>query len=109
LLDESINNGDTWHESLFGVETAYLVARQAIGRDSDVANRQRVLWDRLLLVREDFEVKGGLAGAHRLLVPWGMGLELPTAIGATAGAFVGAVVACWAARIGEKGRPQSPM
>jgi hypothetical protein len=52
----------------------------------------------------DFVVQSGLEGVHRLLVPWSIHLELPTAIGATAGAVVGAVVACWAARIGGQGR-----
>jgi hypothetical protein len=57
----------------------------------------------------DFEMNGGLEGVHRLLVPWGSGAELPTAIGAAAGAFVGAVAACWAVHIRSRGRPQSPM
>jgi hypothetical protein len=52
----------------------------------------------------DFVVQSGLEGVHRLMVPWSIRLELPTAIGATAGAFVGAVVAYGAVRLVEGSR-----
>jgi hypothetical protein len=49
----------------------------------------------------DFVVQSGLEGVHRLMVPWTVRLELPTAIGATAGAFVGAVVPYVAVRLSD--------
>lgn len=49
----------------------------------------------------DFVVKTRLHGANRLEYAWFMTCELLSAMGATAGAVVGAVIACGAVRIGR--------
>jgi hypothetical protein len=57
----------------------------------------------------DLVVKTRLEGVNSLMVSWTIRSELPSAIGATAGAFVGAVVAYGAVRLYERSRasPQS--
>jgi hypothetical protein len=52
----------------------------------------------------DFVVKTRLQGVNSLMVSWTIRFELAAAIGATAGASVGAVVACGAVRLGERRR-----
>jgi hypothetical protein len=52
----------------------------------------------------DFVVKTRLEGVNRLRANGTMRLELASAIGATAGAFVGAVVAYGAVRLSERSR-----
>jgi hypothetical protein len=52
----------------------------------------------------DFVVRTRLEGLHPLVASWGIRHELPSAIGATAGAFVGAVVVYGAVRLVEGSR-----
>jgi hypothetical protein len=56
----------------------------------------------------DFVVRTRLEDLHPLVAAWGMGVELASAIGATAGAFVGAVVAYGAVRLVEGSRRSRP-
>jgi hypothetical protein len=57
----------------------------------------------------DFVVKTRLAGVNHLRVSWTIRLELASAIGATAGAFVGAVGAYGAVRLRDGSRRSRPM
>jgi hypothetical protein len=57
-----------------------------------------VAFDRVV----DFVVKTRLEGVNNLRVSWTIRFELASAIGATAGAFVGAVVAYGAVRLSER-------
>ncbi len=59
-----------------------------------------VVFDRVV----DFVVKTRLEGVNSLMVPWTIRSEIASAIGATAGAFVGAVVAYGAVRLSERSR-----
>lgn len=52
----------------------------------------------------DFVVQTRLSGVNRLVVAWTIRFELASAIGATAGAFVGAIVACGAVRLSDRNR-----
>jgi hypothetical protein len=52
----------------------------------------------------DFVVKTRMDGATSLMVAWTIGSELASAIGACAGALVGAVIASAAMRLGDGGR-----
>jgi hypothetical protein len=52
----------------------------------------------------DFVVNTRLSGVNRLVVAWTIRFELASAIGATAGACVGAVVACGAVRLSDRSR-----
>ena len=52
----------------------------------------------------DFVVNTRLAGVNRFVASWSMRFELASAIGATAGAFVGAIVACGAVRLSDRSR-----
>jgi hypothetical protein len=52
----------------------------------------------------DFVVHTRLSGVNRFEVSWTIRLELAAAIGATAGAFVGAIVACAAVRLSDRSR-----
>jgi hypothetical protein len=56
----------------------------------------------------DFVVKTRLAGVNHLRVSWIIRMELASAIGATAGAFVGAVVAYGAVRLSDGSRRSRP-
>jgi hypothetical protein len=47
----------------------------------------------------DFVLRTRLEGVNRLVVSWTISFELAAAMGATAGALVGAIGACWAVRV----------
>jgi hypothetical protein len=54
----------------------------------------------------DFVVNTRLSGVNPLMVSWTIRLELASAIGATAGAIFGAIVACGAVRLSDRSRAQ---
>jgi hypothetical protein len=65
-----------------------------------IGSTHTIAFDRVV----EFVVQTRQEGKNRFVANWTLGLELATAMGATAGAFVGAVVVYGAARLSDRSR-----